>query len=365
MPPLIGVNCARLANPATLARALDLGLAAVVDLPGPHARSVGVVGDVLRSRPGDAPRLVAKVGYCAAADAPAGAAAVDGAVSHGLHDAAWTAAQVARTAEALGRPVDVALLHNPEEVGDGARRGDAVAAAAAAIRAAGAARAVGVSTNDVAWLATLDDVAVARVPAHALDAPAARAAQAALGARAEVLGFGPFRAATASSFRRLASPPPGAFDPADYVAASSRLVDHFTPGDGADDETREGCAWVTQLVSDLNGSLPKFEAFEQWELEITTQLVPMLHAKFEELDEDSADLLMAFFAAYGAAVRASADAATRELARAAPSPLGDGEALEAWALRDVAARPGLAAVLVALEAPEDADALAKLLAGLP
>ncbi|KAH8050980.1 voltage-gated potassium channel [Aureococcus anophagefferens] len=207
MPPLIGVNCARLANPATLARALDLGLAAVVDLPGPHARSVGVVGDVLRSRPGDAPRLVAKV---------------------------------ARTAEALGRPVDVALLHNPEEVGDGARRGDAVAAAAAAIHAAGAARAVGVSSNDVAWLATLEDLAVARVPAHALDAPAARAAQAAL-ARAE-------------------------------------------------------------LVSDLNGSLPKFEAFEQWELEITTQLVPMLHAKFEELDEDSADLLMAFFAAYGAAL---------------------------------------------------------------
>ena len=156
----------------------------------------------------------------------------------------------------------------------------------------------------------------------------------------ELLGCAPLRnLATGGIF---ASPAAGAADLAGYVPASQRALAHFEAPAGADADVVEGCAWVRQLVGDLNASLAQFDSFERWEHEIATQLVPLLHAKFEALDEASADVLQGYFEAYGRAVRANADLAARDAAArcaAAAAPLRDGERLEAWALRDALARP--------------------------
>ena len=84
----------------------------------------------------------------------------------------------------------------------------------------------------------------------------------------------------------------------------------------------------------------------------------MLHGRFEELDEDSADVLQAYFEAFGKAVRAAADASARAAAAASSEAprIGDDEPLQNWALRDLAARP-LAAVLVGVRSDEDAEGL--------
>ena len=50
------------------------------------------------------------------------------------------------------------------------------------------------------------------------------------------------------------------------------------------------------------------------------QLVPLLHAKFEALDEASADVLQGYFEAYGRAVRANADLAARDAAARSATP---------------------------------------------
>ena len=130
----VGINCGRLQSMAPLQRAQDLGLCRVLDVPGPHARACGFVREFLESSDVDASvRLMAKVGYCEAASAPATAKALDGHVSHALQDAAWVCREVATASEALGRAVDVALLHNPEEIDDGERRTEALLSGARAV----------------------------------------------------------------------------------------------------------------------------------------------------------------------------------------------------------------------------------------
>jgi len=49
--------------------------------------------------------------------------------------------------------------------------------------------------------------------------------------------------------------------------------------------------WVRQLVSDLNGSLVHFASLAQYEAELSSNIMPMLDAKFEELDQGSATVL--------------------------------------------------------------------------
>ena len=349
----LALNCARVAVPEILDRAAAKGLARVLDLPGPAARCWAAAAAFAKADAGA--RVVARVGYFAAQDDR---------IAHSLA-ADRVAAEVERCAELLGRPLDAALLHGPEEVPRDERR-RVVEAAAAAVRATGGARAVGVATRDAGavepgwWDAALDGPL--RLPTTPADAAALRASQAALAARGvELLGCAPLRnLATGGVF---ASPAAGAADLAGYVPASQRALAHFEAPAGADADVVEGCAWVRQLVGDLNASLAQFDSFERWEHEIATQLVPLLHAKFEALDEASADVLQGYFEAYGRAVRANADLAARDAAArcaAAAAPLRDGERLEAWALRDALARP-LARVSVGVRSVEDVDGLARAL----
>ena len=365
----IGVNCGRLRSAAPLARALAVLDVVALDVPA-APRCLALVREALDATPRGRTahlRVFARVGYADGEDAPPTALALPGGGRHCLVDAEWIAREADRCAAALGAPLAAVLLHNPEEVPE-ERRAGAVAAAAAALADRGAT--VGVSSADpeaLDWGALRSaGVSTLRLPAHALDGAGARHTQA-TAARAfdEVLAYGPFRAVvdgggSGSPFgRRLASPPVGfALDAEEYVAASEAVLTHFDAAAAADDDTASGCAFLAQLVADLNASLPKFASFEQWEHEIATQLVPMLHAKFEALDGDSADVLQAFFEAYGRAVRATSDDKTRALAAAAPSPPRDGERLEDWALRDLAARsPPFAFVSVGLAEDGDADKL--------
>ena len=349
----LALNCARVAGTEILDRAAAKGLARVLDLPGPAARCWAAAAAFAKADAGA--RVVARVGYFAAQDDR---------IAHSLA-ADRVAAEVERCAELLGRPLDAALLHGPEEVPRNERR-RVVEAAAAAVRATGGARAVGAATRDAGavepgwWDAALDGPL--RLPTTPADAAALRASQAALAARGvELLGCAPLRnLATGGVF---ASPAAGAADLAGYVPASQRALAHFEAPAGADADVVEGCAWVRQLVGDLNASLAQFDSFERWEHEIATQLVPLLHAKFEALDEASADVLQGYFEAYGRAVRANADLAARDAAArcaAAAAPLRDGERLEAWALRDALARP-LARVSVGVRSVEDVDGLARAL----
>ena len=349
----LALNCARVAGTEILDRAAAKGLARVLDLPGPAARCWAAAAAFAKADAGA--RVVARVGYFAAQDDR---------IAHSLA-ADRVAAEVERCAELLGRPLDAALLHGPEEVPRDERR-RVVEAAAAAVRATGGARAVGAATRDAGavesgwWDAALDGPL--RLPTTPADAAALRASQAALAARGvELLGCAPLRnLATGGVF---ASPAAGAADLAGYVPASQRALAHFEAPAGADADVVEGCAWVRQLVGDLNASLAQFDSFERWEHEIATQLVPLLHAKFEALDEASADVLQGYFEAYGRAVRANADLAARDAAArcaAAAAPLRDGERLEAWALRDALARP-LARVSVGVRSVEDVDGLARAL----
>ena len=352
----LALNCARVAGTEILDRAAAKGLARVLDLPGPAARCWAAAAAFAKADAGA--RVVARVGYFAAQDDR---------IAHSLA-ADRVAAEVERCAELLGRPLDAALLHGPEEVPRDERR-RVVEAAAAAVRATGGARAVGAATRDAGavepgwWDAALDGPL--RLPTTPADAAALRASQAALAARGvELLGCAPLRnLATGGVF---ASPAAGAADLAGYVPASQRALAHFEAPAGADADVVEGCAWVRQLVGDLNASLAQFDSFERWEHEIATQLVPLLHAKFEALDEASADVLQGYFEAYGRAVRANADLAARDAAArcaAAAAPLRDGERLEAWALRDALARP-LARVSVGVRSVEDVDGLARALEAL-
>ena len=349
----LALNCARVAGTEILDRAAAKGLARVLDLPGPAARCWAAAAAFAKADAGAG--VVARVGYFAAQDDR---------IAHSLA-ADRVAAEVERCAELLGRPLDAALLHGPEEVPRDERR-RVVEAAAAAVRATGGARAVGAATRDAGavepgwWDAALDGPL--RLPTTPADAAALRASQAALAARGvELLGCAPLRnLATGGVF---ASPAAGAADLAGYVPASQRALAHFEAPAGADADVVEGCAWVRQLVGDLNASLAQFDSFERWEHEIATQLVPLLHAKFEALDEASADVLQGYFEAYGRAVRANADLAARDAAArcaAAAAPLRDGERLEAWALRDALARP-LARVSVGVRSVEDVDGLARAL----
>ena len=70
-------------------------------------------------------------------------------------------------------------------------------------------------------------------------------------------------------------------------------------------ETVQGCRLLQQLLYDLDTSLSKSISFQDYENDLHTKVIPLIHNAFEELDDTSAHVLQTFFKAHGAAIRVS------------------------------------------------------------
>mmetsp|Transcript_18081 Transcript_18081/g.25752 ORF Transcript_18081/g.25752 Transcript_18081/m.25752 type:complete len:458 (+) Transcript_18081:27-1400(+) len=71
-------------------------------------------------------------------------------------------------------------------------------------------------------------------------------------------------------------------------------------------ETVQGCRLLQQLIYDLDTSISKnTKSFQEYEDDLRTKVIPLIHNAFEELDETSANVLQNFFKAHGAAIRVS------------------------------------------------------------
>jgi len=68
-------------------------------------------------------------------------------------------------------------------------------------------------------------------------------------------------------------------------------------------ETVQGCRLLQQMLYELDKSVQKTKSFHEYEDNLHTKVIPLIHNAFEELDETSTDLLQQFFMAHGAAVR--------------------------------------------------------------
>lgn len=85
-----------------------------------------------------------------------------------------------------------------------------------------------------------------------------------------------------------------------YMAACQAALAHFDfelpeRPTGEEEEIFQGCRWVRQLIEDLNKGIVKFESVAQYEAELSGAIMPLLDAKFEELDDISAQVLTRFF----------------------------------------------------------------------
>jgi hypothetical protein len=68
-------------------------------------------------------------------------------------------------------------------------------------------------------------------------------------------------------------------------------------------ETVQGCRLLQQMLYELDKSVQQTKSFHEYEDNLHTKVIPLIHNAFEELDETSTDLLQQFFMAHGAAVR--------------------------------------------------------------
>jgi hypothetical protein len=98
---------------------------------------------------------------------------------------------------------------------------------------------------------------------------------------------------------------------------ASHLIDIKTSGERQltteERETLDGCKLLSSMIHDLDlkvatGQVRSFAAYEE---DLYTKIVPLIHDTFEELDEESADLLQRFFRAHGDAIRLSIAKVTR------------------------------------------------------
>lgn len=98
---------------------------------------------------------------------------------------------------------------------------------------------------------------------------------------------------------------------------ASHLIDIKTSGERQltteERETLDGCKLLSSMIHDLDlkvttGQVRSFAAYEE---DLYTKIVPLIHDTFEELDEESADLLQRFFRAHGDAIRLSIAKITR------------------------------------------------------
>ena len=98
---------------------------------------------------------------------------------------------------------------------------------------------------------------------------------------------------------------------------ASHLIDIKTNGEREltteERETLDGCKLLSSMIHDLDLKLTtnQVRSFAAYEEDLYTKIVPLIHDTFEELDEDSAELLQRFFRAHGDAIRLSIAKLTR------------------------------------------------------
>ena len=68
-------------------------------------------------------------------------------------------------------------------------------------------------------------------------------------------------------------------------------------------ETLDGCKLLHGLIHDLDASLDSMRSFAAYEEYLLKKAVPLIYGTFEELDEDSANMLQLFLRVHGMAVR--------------------------------------------------------------
>jgi hypothetical protein len=78
-------------------------------------------------------------------------------------------------------------------------------------------------------------------------------------------------------------------------------------------ETLDGCKLLRDMIHDLDASLDGMKSFAAYEEYLINVAVPLLYGSFEELDEESAGVLHAFFTVHGTAVRMVVARWTREV----------------------------------------------------
>lgn len=98
---------------------------------------------------------------------------------------------------------------------------------------------------------------------------------------------------------------------------ASHLIDIKTSGERSltmeERETLDGCKLLSSMIHDLDVSVTSgnIKSFAAYEKDIYNKVVPLIHETFEELDEQSVDLLQSFFQAHANAVRFSIAKNTR------------------------------------------------------
>jgi len=78
-------------------------------------------------------------------------------------------------------------------------------------------------------------------------------------------------------------------------------------------ETLDGCKLVQSMIYDLDADLDRVRSFAAHEEELYGRIIPLLYDTFEAMDDHTADVLQAYFAAYAVAVRFSIAKKTRQV----------------------------------------------------
>ena len=140
-----------------------------------------------------------------------------------------------------------------------------------------------------------------------------------------------------------------------YVAASQKALDRFNVTEG-DDDTRAGAEWIVQLIADLNTAIPQFPSGGAFDHELISQIGPMIHEKFDGVDDESADILYDFLTKLSTVVKCTALDRAIGTARDHPTRPFQGGDVGRWALNIVIHhRPDLDAISIDTESPADID----------
>ncbi|CAM9515267.1 unnamed protein product [Laminaria digitata] len=215
---------------------------------------------------------------------------------------------------------------------------------------------------------------VVQMPANLLETTGLAAAPAMQKAGLKVMACHPLRAATAEGEFHLNDDALRGGLPTDYMDVCREVLEHFNleipegqePTE-EEEEIRQGCRFLQQLVQDMNAQLTTFTSLEHYAAELGGSITPMIKDKFEALDDHSADLLHKFFERYGKMVRYSCAQRVRDMVTTdidCPSgvhSLPETDPLQVYALRWLLEKPGLDCTVVEMEkAQHVADAMLSL-----